>query len=112
MSDLLIRIKKKANGGAALSCLRADGSVTWQRQEGLQGRFFPLHDLTHYAVGSVLGGDQAFFGLIAQGGGMGDTGGEGRPRAVAPGGGPGGAPPGRPRCRRRGGGGVGAPGVA
>src|SRR5258708_20447551 len=84
MSDLLIRIKKKANGGAALSCLRADGSVTWQRQEGLQGRFFPLHDLPHYAVESVLGGDQAFFGLIAQGGDMEETGGEGPPRTVAP----------------------------
>ncbi len=84
MSDLLIRIKKKADGGAALSCLRADGSVTWQRQEGLQGRFFPLHDLTHYAVESVLGVDQAFFGLIAQGWDMEDTGGKGRRGTLPP----------------------------
>src|SRR2546430_9090725 len=55
MNDLLIRIKKKSDGSAALSCLRADGSVTWQRQNGQQGRFFPLHDLTHYAVETVLG---------------------------------------------------------
>lgn len=77
MSDLVIRIKKKADGSAALSCLRADGSVTWQRQEGLQGRFFPLHDLTHFAVETVMGFEQGFFGLIAQGWDMEDTGGKG-----------------------------------
>jgi hypothetical protein len=77
MSDLVIRIKKKADVSAALSCLRPDGSVTWQRQEGLQGRFFPLHDLTHYAVETVLGLEQGFFGLIAQGWDMEDTGGKG-----------------------------------
>ncbi len=37
--ELTISIKKKT-----------DGSVTGQRQDGQQGRFFPLHDLTHYAV--------------------------------------------------------------
>jgi len=51
---MLIRIKKKTDGAAALSCVRPDGTVTWQRQDGLQGRFFPLHDLTHYAVETVL----------------------------------------------------------
>ncbi len=55
MLDLVIQIKKKTDGSAALSCRRADGSVTWQRQEGRQARFFPLHDLTHYAVEAVLG---------------------------------------------------------
>lgn len=67
MPELLIRIKKKTDGSAALSCLRADGSVTWQRQEGIQGRFFPLHDLTHYAVETVLGHRRGFFGLVAEG---------------------------------------------
>src|SRR5690349_19921018 len=67
MPDLLIRIKKKTDGSAALSCTRADGSVTWQRQDGQLGRFFPLHDLTHYCVESVLGFDRAFFGLLAEG---------------------------------------------
>ena len=67
MPDLLIRIKKKTDGGAALSCLRADGSVTWQRQEGKQGRFFPIHDLTHYAVETVLGHRRGFYGLVAEG---------------------------------------------
>lgn len=67
MSELVIRIKKKTDGTAALSCTRADGSVTWQRQEGLQGRFFPMHDLTHYAVETVLGHRRGFYGLIAEG---------------------------------------------
>ena len=49
--------RRKTNGAAALSCERADGSVTWQRQEGQLGRFFPLHDLTHFAVETVLGFD-------------------------------------------------------
>ena len=51
---LTVRIKKLTEGSAALSCVRADGTVTWQRQEGQQGRFFPLHDLTHLAVETVL----------------------------------------------------------
>src|SRR5947209_15695669 len=67
MNELLIRIKKKGDGSAALSCLRADGSVTWQRQKGQQGRFFPLHDLTHYAVETVLGHTRGFYGLVAEG---------------------------------------------
>jgi len=65
--DLVIQIKKKTDGSAALSCRRADGSVTWQRQEGKQGRFFPLHDLTHYAVETVLGHPRGFYGLVAEG---------------------------------------------
>jgi hypothetical protein len=71
---LTIRIKKKADGSAALSCRRADGSVTWQRQEGTRGAFFPLHDLTHYAVETELGLDQAFYGLVAAGWGFSDFG--------------------------------------
>jgi hypothetical protein len=67
MADLVIRIKKKTDGAAALSCIRRDGSTTWQRQEGQLGRFFPLHDLTHYAVETVLGFQRAFYGLLAEG---------------------------------------------
>jgi hypothetical protein len=74
MPELLIRIKKKTDGDAALSCVRADGSVTWQRQTGNQGRFFPLHDLTHYAVETVLGHRRGFFGLLADGWDIGDFG--------------------------------------
>jgi hypothetical protein len=67
MPDLIVRIKKKTDGSAALSCTRADGSVTWQRQEGASARFFPLHDLTHFAVETVLGIRRAFYGLLAEG---------------------------------------------
>ncbi|HEY9384329.1 MAG TPA: hypothetical protein VIP80_12545 [Gemmatimonadales bacterium] len=74
MPELLIRIKKKSDGSAALSCLRADGSVTWQRQEGVQGRFFPIHDLTHYAVETVLGHRRGFYGLVAEGWDLSDFG--------------------------------------
>src|SRR5438132_2932895 len=67
MPRLTIRIKKKSDGSSALSCTRADGSVTWQRQEGVRARFFPRHDLTHYAVETVLGHRRGFFGLVAEG---------------------------------------------
>lgn len=64
---LKIRLKRKADGSAALTCERADGSVTWQRQEGSMGMVFPSHDLTHYAVETALGYDHGFFGLVADG---------------------------------------------
>ena len=50
-----------------LKCIRADGTYTWQKQEGKQAAFFPLHDLTHYAVETELGIRDAFYGLVAQG---------------------------------------------
>ena len=40
MPDLMIRIKKKTDGNAALSCVRADGTMTWQRQDGSLGASF------------------------------------------------------------------------
>ena len=43
--------------------MRADGSRTWSHLHP----FFPLHDLTHFAVESALGFSEAFFGLIAAG---------------------------------------------
>ena len=64
---LTVRIKKNSDGSAALSCMRADGTVTWQRQLGAQGLFFPRHDLTHFAVETVLGYERAFFGMVADG---------------------------------------------
>jgi hypothetical protein len=65
--ELVIRVKKKTDGNAALSAQRADGSVTWQRQEGQLGLFFPLHDLTHLAVETVLECRRGFYGLLAEG---------------------------------------------
>jgi hypothetical protein len=76
MPELTIRIKKNSDGSAALSCTRADGSVTWQRQPGQRGRFFPFHDLTHYTVEHELGFARGFFGLIAAGWDIPDTGGK------------------------------------
>jgi hypothetical protein len=64
---LKIRLKRRSDGSAVLTCERADGSVTWQRQEGSLGMVFPSHDLTHYAVETALGYDQGFFGLVADG---------------------------------------------
>ena len=70
---LRIRITKRTDGGAVLKCVRADGTETWQKQEGAQAAFFPLHDLTHYSVESELGLTNAFYGLIAQGWSIDDT---------------------------------------
>lgn len=66
-SPLAIRIKKGADGRTSLSCTRADGTTTWQRQQGAQASFFPRHDLTHYAVETVLGHRRGFYGLVAAG---------------------------------------------
>jgi hypothetical protein len=67
VGPLNIRIKKNADGSAVLTCTRADGSVTWQRQLGPHGAFFPRHDLTHYAVETTLGHANSFYGLVASG---------------------------------------------
>jgi hypothetical protein len=64
---IVVRIKKGKDGRVALSCVREDGSTTWQRQQGGQAAFFPKHDLTHYAVESTLRLRQGFYGLVAAG---------------------------------------------
>src|SRR5262245_20177690 len=60
---MVINLKKGRDGPSTLACVRADGTRTWGREHP----FFPLHDLTHCAVESVLGLNEAFFGLIAAG---------------------------------------------
>lgn len=65
--DLRIQLRRTRDGTAALTCTRADGSVTWQRQAGSLGLVFPSHDLTHYAVETTLGYRHGFFGLVADG---------------------------------------------
>ena len=70
--DLTIRWKRNADGSAALTCTRADGSVTWQRQTGSYGHVFSAHDLTHYAIETVLGYEHGFYGLLAAGWEMSD----------------------------------------
>ena len=56
-----------------LSCVRDDGSVTWQSY-GNPGSFFPVHDLTHFAVETELGYRNAFLGMIASGRDLNDFG--------------------------------------
>jgi len=80
---LRISIQKRSDGGAVLRCTRDDGSVTWQKQEGPRAAFFPRHDLTHFAVESVLGLRRGFYGLIAEGWDIPDTEGKG-PRGPLP----------------------------
>ena len=65
--SLHIRLKRHSDGSASITCTRADGSVTWQRQPGQLGLVFPPHDLTHLAVETVLGYRGAFYGLVADG---------------------------------------------
>ncbi|HXM32113.1 MAG TPA: hypothetical protein VN921_00550 [Chthoniobacterales bacterium] len=72
-----IQFTKRKDGGALLRCIRADGSATWQRQDDERAAFFPLHDLTHYAVESELGFARGFYGLIAAGWDIIDTTGKG-----------------------------------
>jgi hypothetical protein len=64
MATLRIFFKKKRDGMNVLSCVRDDGSATWQHQ---RGDFFVHHDLTHYAIETTLGLRGAFYGLLARG---------------------------------------------
>jgi hypothetical protein len=64
---LIIQFIKRIDGSVVLKCIRADGSTTWQRQDDQHAAFFPLHDLTHYAVETELGFRRGFFGLIGEG---------------------------------------------
>ena len=73
---LLVQIAKRADGNGVLRCTRADGSVTWQKQTR-HAAHFALHDLTHFAVESMLGYRRGFFGLIAEGWEIDDTTGKG-----------------------------------
>src|SRR6476659_9963737 len=65
--DLVVRLKKHADGTSSLACTRADGSTTWQKNGDRTSTFFPLHDLTHFAVESTLRCKRGFYGLLAEG---------------------------------------------
>src|SRR5919199_2695144 len=75
--ELRVQLTKRADGSAVLRCVRADGSVTWQRHNGRRALFFPFHDLTHLAVETVLGFRQGFYGLLCDGWEIADTEGKG-----------------------------------
>lgn len=64
---LHIRLKRHSDDSASITCTRDDGTVTWQRQAGKLGMVFPQHDLTHYAVETVLHYTDGFYGLVADG---------------------------------------------
>lgn len=68
MSELSIRLQRGRDGPDVISCVRADGSRTWQRLPG----GLPVHDLMHYAVEKVLGLRDGFYGLVARGWNMAD----------------------------------------
>jgi hypothetical protein len=65
--SLDVRLKRHPDGSASLTLTRDDGTVTWQRQNGSLGMVFPPHDLTHFAVETVLGYHAGFYGLVADG---------------------------------------------
>lgn len=71
-----VELERRAGDGRVLRCTRAGGSVTWQKHDR-HGEFFAAHDLTHFAVESVLGARNGFFGLVAQGWQIEDTTGKG-----------------------------------
>ena len=74
---LQIQFTKRADGSVILRCTRDDGSVTWQKHEK-HAAFYSFHDLTHYAVETALGFDKGFYGLVADGWDIEDTGGKGK----------------------------------
>ena len=80
---MIIEFAKRKDGRTVLKCIRDDGSSTWQRNENQQARFFPVHDLLHYAVETELGFAQGFFGLIAVGWNIDETTGK-SPRGALP----------------------------
>jgi hypothetical protein len=65
--SLRIQFVKEKDGSVLLRCHRADGTTTWQRNDGSRGSFFIIHDLTHYAVETELGHRRGFWGLVAEG---------------------------------------------
>jgi hypothetical protein len=68
---MIIRFTKSKDGKEpVLSCIRDDGSVTWQKSS----EFFVRHDLIHYAVETILEYRQAFLGLVAGGKSLDDFG--------------------------------------
>ena len=61
---MIIRLTKAADAKpGTLTCLREDGSRTWQPSTD----YFVRHDLIHYAVETTLGYQEAFYGLLAKG---------------------------------------------
>lgn len=65
-----LQIKKKTDGAAVVTLVRADGSSTSGRLGS--GGFGAVHDLTHYVVETTLPLPGGFLGLLARGWNMQD----------------------------------------
>ena len=81
---MIVRLTKHADGDTVLECRRPDGSSSWQRQQRRRAAFFPLHDLTHFAIETELGFRSGFYGLIAAGWEIEETTGKGRRGSLPP----------------------------
>ncbi len=75
-SELRVQFTKRTDGSVVLRCLRKDGSDTWQCHEK-HAVFFSFHDLSHLVVETTLAFRNGFYGLIADGWDIEDTGGKG-----------------------------------
>jgi hypothetical protein len=82
-AELHVQLTKRTDGSVVLRCTRRDGSVTWQRYDK-HSDFYPFHDLRHFAVESVLGCRSGFYGLLADGWDIADTGGKGPRGKLSP----------------------------
>jgi len=80
--DIRIESTRRADGSVVLRCTRDDGSSTWEKHEARQALFFAFHDLTHFAVETILGIRRGFYGLIADGWDIADTSGKGKRGAL------------------------------
>jgi len=61
---MILRLTKpKGDKPGTFTCIRDDGSCTWQRSSD----YFAHHDLIHYAVETTLGYGDAFLGMVAKG---------------------------------------------
>ena len=76
-----VEIRKTPDGSGLLRCTRTDGSVSWQKQPK-HGVHFAFHDLTHFAVETVLGFRSVFYALVAAGWEIEDTTGKGQRGAL------------------------------
>ena len=66
MPSLLFRLKKRADAAAQLTLVREDGTHSTGPVGSAEG-YFPVHDLTHYAIEQTLGLSEGFLGLVAGG---------------------------------------------
>ena len=71
---MIVTLTKNEGKPHVLRCLRDDGSVTWFQASASNADFFAAHDLSHYAIETVLGYRTAFYGMVAAGRDLNDFG--------------------------------------